>query len=113
MKKQQKLAQIVLFVVLLFIAIIVVAPFVWMVSISFDRMANIQVPFPPTFIPDLFFPYLIMSLCLRTDGLFVHTLTPDSSPFVRLPCKYQRHFLAVMPFRKDDLKERSYCLSSF
>ncbi|MBM7837165.1 multiple sugar transport system permease protein [Alkalihalobacillus xiaoxiensis] len=54
MKKQQKLAQVVLFVVLLFIAIIVVAPFVWMVSISFDRMANIQVPFPPTFIPDLF-----------------------------------------------------------
>lgn len=30
------------------------APFVWMVSISFDRMANIQVPFPPTFVPDLF-----------------------------------------------------------
>lgn len=53
-KKKQKLVQIVLFLLLIIVAFIVVAPFVWMVSISFDRMANIQVPFPPTFIPDLF-----------------------------------------------------------
>ncbi|WP_078394147.1 carbohydrate ABC transporter permease [Shouchella patagoniensis] len=53
-KKKQKLVQIILFLLLIIVAFIVVAPFVWMVSISFDRMANIQVPFPPTFIPDLF-----------------------------------------------------------
>ncbi|MBG9785045.1 carbohydrate ABC transporter permease [Shouchella lehensis] len=53
-RNMQKITQIVLYVALVIVAIIVVAPFMWMVSISFDRLANIQVPFPPTFIPDPF-----------------------------------------------------------
>ncbi|WP_179289958.1 carbohydrate ABC transporter permease [Shouchella clausii] len=50
----RRVAHIVIYVFLFVCALLVIAPFVWMVSISFDRMANIQVPFPPSFIPDLF-----------------------------------------------------------
>ena len=34
-------------IVLLIVAIIMVAPFFWMISVSLERYANIQPPFPP------------------------------------------------------------------
>jgi multiple sugar transport system permease protein len=41
-------------VVLALTGIIMVAPFVWMVSVSFDRYANLKPPFPPRFLPENF-----------------------------------------------------------
>ncbi len=51
-KKKQKATQVLIFAFLTFAGLIVVAPFIWMVTVSFDRLANIQVPFPPSLIPD-------------------------------------------------------------
>jgi multiple sugar transport system permease protein len=39
-------------VLLAALGIVMVAPFVWMVSVSFERYANIQPPFPPQLIPE-------------------------------------------------------------
>ena len=53
-KKRRLTSDIVKFVVLLLFAIVMIAPFVWMISVSFERYANIQPPFPPKFIPQHF-----------------------------------------------------------
>ncbi|QTN01413.1 ABC transporter permease subunit [Sediminibacillus dalangtanensis] len=40
------------FIVLLFFGLLLMAPFIWMVSVGFDRTANISMPFPPRLIPE-------------------------------------------------------------
>lgn len=47
----QRLTNIVKFFVLLVFGVILMAPFIWMVSVGFDRTANITMPFPPRLIP--------------------------------------------------------------
>ncbi|TSB47915.1 carbohydrate ABC transporter permease [Alkalicoccobacillus porphyridii] len=49
---RDKLAQYTMFIILLVVGLIIVSPFLWMVSVSFDRLANMRIPFPPTFIPE-------------------------------------------------------------
>jgi len=51
-KQRILVANIIKFVVLLLFGILMIAPFIWMVSVSFDRMANVQMPFPPKLIPE-------------------------------------------------------------
>ena len=51
-KQQERIINIISFVLLLFFGIILMAPFIWMVSVGFDRTANISMPFPPKLIPD-------------------------------------------------------------
>jgi len=51
-KQQERITNIISFVLLLFFGIILMAPFIWMVSVGFDRTANISMPFPPKLIPD-------------------------------------------------------------
>lgn len=40
------------FVILLVFGVLLMAPFIWMVSVGFDRTANISMPFPPRLIPE-------------------------------------------------------------
>ncbi|MEN0642014.1 carbohydrate ABC transporter permease [Alkalicoccobacillus gibsonii] len=49
---REKLNQYVMIVVLLIIGVLFISPFLWMLSVSIDRMANMRIPFPPTLIPD-------------------------------------------------------------
>lgn len=56
-KKKIMTSDIVLFAILLVLGTIMIIPFVWMTVVSFERYANIQPPFPPSFIlknPSLF-----------------------------------------------------------
>lgn len=46
--------RISIFIILLLLAVIMIAPFIWMISVSFERYANINPPFPPRFIPEIF-----------------------------------------------------------
>ncbi|SFM14096.1 carbohydrate ABC transporter membrane protein 2, CUT1 family (TC 3.A.1.1.-) [Gracilibacillus orientalis] len=48
----QRLTNILKFFVLLVCGVILMAPFIWMVSVGFDRTANITMPFPPRLIPE-------------------------------------------------------------
>ncbi len=48
-KKRKKTQNLVLFLILLLVGILFIMPFVWMTVVSFERYANIQPPFPPSF----------------------------------------------------------------
>ncbi len=53
--KQTKAERRIVFIktaVLLITAILMLAPFVWMISVSLERYANVQPPFPPRLIPE-------------------------------------------------------------
>lgn len=55
--KKNKIANTFIFVVLTSIGILFLLPFLWMIVVSFERYANIQPPFPPSFVikdPSLF-----------------------------------------------------------
>jgi multiple sugar transport system permease protein len=54
--------EIVKIVLLTLTAILMLSPFVWMISVSLERYANIQPPFPPRMIPEefSFFNYKIV-----------------------------------------------------
>lgn len=55
--RRTSLVEFAIFIIFCFIGFIFILPFVWMVIISFERYANIQPPFPPSFIirePSLF-----------------------------------------------------------
>lgn len=43
---------IIKFVILLIFGVLLMMPFIWMVSVGFDRTANITMPFPPRLIPE-------------------------------------------------------------
>ncbi|SNZ17484.1 carbohydrate ABC transporter membrane protein 2, CUT1 family [Terribacillus aidingensis] len=51
-KKAEKIGMYLKFFILLVFGILLMAPFVWMVSVGFDRSANIAMPFPPRLFPD-------------------------------------------------------------
>ncbi len=51
-KMNEKVTNIAQFVVLLIFGILLMIPFLWMVSVGFDRTANITLPFPPRLIPE-------------------------------------------------------------
>lgn len=56
-RKRQKLFDRILFLFLFLIGAVLILPFIWMAVVSFERYANIQPPFPPSFIvqnPSLF-----------------------------------------------------------
>ncbi|MFB5662804.1 carbohydrate ABC transporter permease [Alteribacillus sp. HJP-4] len=40
------------FIVLVIFGFVLMAPFLWMVSVGFDRTANVSMPFPPKLIPE-------------------------------------------------------------
>ncbi|WP_407676523.1 carbohydrate ABC transporter permease [Perspicuibacillus lycopersici] len=51
-KTMHRISEIFKFLVLLIFGVILMAPFIWMVSVGFDRTANITMPFPPRLIPE-------------------------------------------------------------
>ncbi|NEW04814.1 carbohydrate ABC transporter permease [Paenibacillus sp. SYP-B3998] len=50
-RKKLSAADIIILAVLLVLSILMISPFIWMLSISFERTANLQPPFPPSFYP--------------------------------------------------------------
>ena len=52
MKKMERITSTIKFVILLVFGVVLIAPFIWMVSVGFDRDANVAMPFPPRLIPD-------------------------------------------------------------
>jgi multiple sugar transport system permease protein len=52
MKKMERITSIIKFLILLIFGVVLMAPFIWMVSVGFDRTANISMPFPPRLIPE-------------------------------------------------------------
>jgi len=57
MKKVELISSWIKFVILLLFGIVLMAPFIWMVSVGFDRTANITMPFPPRLIPEEISPF--------------------------------------------------------
>lgn len=51
-KQSERRMSIITFIILLIFGIILMAPFIWMISVGFDRTANIVMPFPPKLIPE-------------------------------------------------------------
>jgi multiple sugar transport system permease protein len=47
---KSKLVDRLLFIILAIVGIVFILPFLWMVVVSFERYANIEPPFPPSFI---------------------------------------------------------------
>lgn len=52
MKRLERMTAIIKYIVLFVFGIVLMAPFVWMISVGFDRTANIVMPFPPRLIPE-------------------------------------------------------------
>ena len=52
MKKLERMTSVIKYFVLFFFGIVLMAPLVWMISVGFDRTANIVMPFPPRLIPE-------------------------------------------------------------
>lgn len=51
-KARERVNQAVQFMILLLFGTLLMMPFIWMVSVGFDRTANITMPFPPKLIPE-------------------------------------------------------------
>nr|WP_077625147.1 carbohydrate ABC transporter permease [Sediminibacillus massiliensis] len=51
-KKVERLTVSFKFVILLIFGVLLMAPFIWMISVGFDRTANITMPFPPRLLPE-------------------------------------------------------------
>ena len=51
-KNVEKIKMFCKFMILLIFGVLLMAPFAWMVSVGFDRTANITMPFPPRLIPE-------------------------------------------------------------
>jgi multiple sugar transport system permease protein len=51
-KQSQRISNSIKFIILLIFGCLLMAPFVWMISVGFDRTANIAMPFPPRLIPE-------------------------------------------------------------
>lgn len=51
-KDSERLTTWFKFIILLIFGCLLMAPFAWMVSVGFDRVANITMPFPPRMIPE-------------------------------------------------------------
>ncbi len=53
-KRKELVIEIIKISMLFLFSIIMMGPFIWMISVSFDRFANVTVPFPPRLIPQEF-----------------------------------------------------------
>lgn len=53
-RKAENRTGFITFMALLIFGIILMSPFIWMISVGFDRTANITMPFPPRLIPESF-----------------------------------------------------------
>nr|WP_204497916.1 carbohydrate ABC transporter permease [Aquibacillus albus] len=51
-KQAERLTTSFKFIILLIFGVLLMSPFIWMVSVGFDRTANITMPFPPRLIPE-------------------------------------------------------------
>ncbi|WP_299088712.1 carbohydrate ABC transporter permease [uncultured Metabacillus sp.] len=51
-QKMEQITTAVKFIFLLICGCLLMAPFIWMVSVGFDRTANVTMPFPPKLIPE-------------------------------------------------------------
>lgn len=51
-KQFERISNLIKFLVLAIFGCLLMAPFIWMVSVGFDRTANISMPFPPRLIPE-------------------------------------------------------------
>lgn len=51
-KKLENISDWVKFAILLIFGVLLMTPFIWMVSVGFDRTANVTMPFPPRLIPE-------------------------------------------------------------
>ncbi|WP_458127021.1 carbohydrate ABC transporter permease [Paenibacillus sp. Z3-2] len=49
-----RLSNGVLFLLLLGLGVLMLYPFLWMISVSFERSSNVAIPFPPRIIPEQF-----------------------------------------------------------
>ncbi|MBP1917080.1 carbohydrate ABC transporter permease [Lederbergia galactosidilytica] len=56
-KKIENLSDWTRFIILFIFGVILMAPFIWMVSVGFDRTANVTMPFPPRLIPEEASPF--------------------------------------------------------
>lgn len=56
-KQMERTSNLVKFLILLIFGCVLMAPFVWMVSVGFDRTANITMPFPPRLISEEISPF--------------------------------------------------------
>ncbi|MCM2675307.1 carbohydrate ABC transporter permease [Alkalicoccobacillus plakortidis] len=54
MNSRSLLSKIAMYLILLVMGVLVISPFLWMLSVSFDRVSNMRIPFPPSFIPSEF-----------------------------------------------------------
>ncbi|CAM3927048.1 carbohydrate ABC transporter permease [Lederbergia lenta] len=52
MKQSQRLSNAIILIILLIFGCILMTPFAWMISVGFDRTANVTMPFPPRLIPE-------------------------------------------------------------
>lgn len=50
--KRFKVSNMLIYLMLFILGLLVILPFLWMISVSFERMANVQPPFPPKLIPE-------------------------------------------------------------
>ncbi|UOQ44177.1 carbohydrate ABC transporter permease [Halobacillus salinarum] len=51
-KKMERISTWFKFIILLVFGALLIAPFVWMISVGFDKTANVTMPFPPKLIPE-------------------------------------------------------------
>ncbi|GIN69540.1 sugar ABC transporter permease [Bacillus sp. J14TS2] len=56
-KKLGNISDWVKFVILLIFGVLLMTPFIWMVSVGFDRTANVTMPFPPRLIAEEVSPF--------------------------------------------------------
>ncbi|MCJ7842958.1 carbohydrate ABC transporter permease [Lederbergia sp. NSJ-179] len=56
-KKLSSVSDWVKFIILSIFGVLLMAPFIWMVSVGFDRTANVTMPFPPRLIPEEVSPF--------------------------------------------------------
>ncbi len=66
---KKKIINISIFIILAIVGIIFLAPFVWMIVVSLERYANINPPFPPSFIIQEF-SFFNLELITENGGLW-------------------------------------------
>ncbi len=67
---KKKIINISIFTILAIVGIIFLAPFVWMIVVSLERYANINPPFPPSFIIQEF-SFFNLELITENGGLWI------------------------------------------
>ncbi|QGG56404.1 carbohydrate ABC transporter permease [Paenibacillus sp. B01] len=68
--KRDAATKAVITILLSAIGCIMIYPFLWMISVSLERTANVALPFPPRFIPELF-SWFNYGLVFENNALFL------------------------------------------